>query len=113
MTKQSLLCALLLAGSLAAAAQSTSNTVAPPLPPLLVSYRYWPEQFVQWVGPELPYSMIELYADPSAAQPLYDVVLTERSTGKRVHYSNQQQQVDIDKLSGEAYLTSVVRQADC
>ncbi len=38
---------------------------------------------------------------------MYDVVLTDRSTGKRVHYSNQQQQVDIDKLSGDAYLTKI------
>ena len=107
MTKQSMVCALLLAGSLTGAAQSTAKAAVPPLPPLLVVYRYWPEQFVQWVGTELPYSMIELYADPEASQPLYDVVLTDRSTGKRVHYSNQQQQVDIDKLSGDAYLTKI------
>jgi hypothetical protein len=107
MSKRFLLSTLLLAGSLAAAGQSTTTAIAPPLPPLLIAYRYWPDQFVQWVGPELPYSMIELYADQTAPQPLYDVVLTDRSTGKRIYYSNQQQQVDIDKLSGEAYLTKI------
>jgi hypothetical protein len=75
-----------------------------PMAPQQIVYRHWPEQFVQWIGPELPYSMVELYVDG----PLYDVVLTERATGKRVHYSNQQQMVDIDQRSGaSAYLTSM------
>src|SRR5580704_569177 len=78
----------------------------PPIAPEQIVYRHWPEQFVQWVGPELPYTMIELYVNPAGATPLYDAVLTERATGKRVHYSNQQQMVDIDKRSGaEAHLT--------
>jgi hypothetical protein len=74
-----------------------------------IVYRHWPEQFVQWIGPELPYTMIELYVDPGAgATPLYDAVLTERSSGKRVHYTNQQQMVDIAKRSGaNAYLTTM------
>jgi hypothetical protein len=63
---------------------------------------------VQWIGPELPYTMIELYVDPAGATPLYEAVLTERATGKRVHYANQQQMVDLDKRSGaEAYLTKM------
>ena len=64
---------------------------------------------MQWIGPELPYTMIELYVDPgSGGTPLYEAVLTERATGKRVHYSNQQQMVDINKRSGtDAYLTNM------
>lgn len=83
--------------------------IPPPMAPEQIIYRHWPEQFVQWIGPELPYTMIELYVDPAAgATPLYDAVLTERATGKRVHYANQQQMVDIDKRSGaEAYLTTM------
>jgi hypothetical protein len=79
-----------------------------PVAPEQIVYRHWPEQFVQWIGPELPYTMIELYVDPAGGKPLYEAVLTERSTGKRVHYTNQQQMVDIDKGSGaEAYLTTM------
>ena len=79
-----------------------------PIPPEQIVYRHWPEQFVQWVGPELPYTMIELYVDPAGATPLYEAVLTERATGKRVHYTNQQQMVDIDQRSGAAaYLTTI------
>jgi hypothetical protein len=80
-----------------------------PIAPEQIVYRHWPEQFVQWIGPELSYSMIELYVDPAGgATPLYDAVLTERSSGKRVHYTNQQQMVDIAKRSGaDAYLTTM------
>ena len=61
-------------------AQSTdAAAIAPPMLPLLISYRYWPVQFVQFVGPELPYSMIELDVDPDAGKrPLLYVTLTDR-----------------------------------
>ena len=90
-------------------AQSGESLLPPPIAPEQIVYRHWPEQFVQWIGPELPYTMIELYVDPgTGATPLYDAVLTERTTGKRVHYANQQQMVDINKRSGaEAYLATM------
>jgi hypothetical protein len=99
---------LLLCSAVALAAQTVEPVLPPPMAPEQIVYRHWPEQFVQWIGPELPYTMIELYVDPgSGATPLYEAVLTERATGKRVHYSNQQQMVDIDKRSGaDAYLTT-------
>jgi hypothetical protein len=80
----------LLPVSLAAQAQGTSPTpIPPPVLPLITTYRYWPIQFVQFVGPELPYSMIELDVDPSdSKQPLLYVTLTDRATGKRGHYTD-------------------------
>jgi hypothetical protein len=79
-----------------------------PIAPEQIVYRHWPEQFIQWIGPELPYTMIELYVDPAGTTPLYDAVLTERSSGKRVHYTNQQQMADIAKRSGaDAYVTTM------
>src|SRR5580692_12511269 len=99
---------LLVVSAVMMAAQKTDAVIPPPIAPEQIVYRHWPEQFVQWIGPELPYTMIELYVNPAGATPLYDAVLTERATGKRVHYSNQQQMVDIDKRSGaEAYLTTM------
>jgi hypothetical protein len=100
---------LLLCSAVSLFAQSSESSLPPPIAPEQIVYRHWPEQFVQWIGPELPYTMIELYIDPGAgATPVYDAVLTERTTGKRIHYANQQQMVDIDKRSGaEAYLTTV------
>jgi hypothetical protein len=98
---------LLLGAAFSSYAQTAE--LPPPIAPEQIVYRHWPEQFVQWIGPELPYTMLELYVDPTAgATPLYEVVLTERATGKRVHYANQQQMVDIDKRSGtDAYLTKM------
>ena len=63
-------------------------TIAPPMLPLLTNYTYWPVQFVQWVGTELPYSMIELDVDSNSKHPLLYVTLTERATGKRIHYTD-------------------------
>ena len=100
---------LLLCSAVSLFAQSSEPSLPPPIAPEQIVYRHWPEQFVQWIGPELPYTMIELYVDPGAGTtPVYDAVLTERTTGKRIHYANQQQMVDIDKRSGaEAYLTTM------
>jgi hypothetical protein len=100
---------LLVVSAAMMAAQSAEPVLPPPIAPEQIIYRHWPEQFVQWIGPELPYTMIELYVDPgSGGTPLYEAVLTERATGKRVHYSNQQQMVDINKRSGaDAYLTNI------
>lgn len=84
--------ASLLSFNPAAQAQTTpvptaSAAIAPPMLPLLTSYRYWPVQFVQWVGTELPYSMIELDVDPAAGKhPLLYVTLTDRASGKRIHF---------------------------
>jgi hypothetical protein len=100
---------LLLFTAVSMFAQSAESLLPAPIAPEQIVYRHWPEQFVQWIGPELPYTMVELYVDPGAgATPTYDAVLTERATGKRVHYANQQQMVDIDKRSGaDAYLTTM------
>jgi uncharacterized protein YfiM (DUF2279 family) len=100
---------LFLASSLAALAQKSESALPAPTPVHQVVFRHWPEQFVQWVGSELPYSMIELYVDTTAGSaPLYDAVLTERATGNRVHYSDQQAAVDSNKSTGaESYLTKM------
>ena len=97
---------VLIATAMAAVAQA----VPPPIAPEQIIYRHWPEQFVQWIGTELPYTMIDCTSirGNAGATPLYEVVLTDRATGKRVHYSNQQQMVEVNKRSGaEAYLTNM------
>jgi hypothetical protein len=106
---KALTASLLLGSAAVIFAQTAEPVLPPPIAPEQIIYRHWPEQFVQWIGAELPYTMIELYVDPgSGATPLYEVVLTERATGKRVHYSNQPQMVDMDKRSGaEAYLSTM------
>ncbi len=82
---------------LALGAQTASSTT---LPLAGVYYRYWPEQIVQWVGPELPYSMIVLSVDDRGKQPIYDVQLIPRAAGRPVHYTNSAEELTIDEHSG-------------
>ena len=92
----------------APAATLAAQNIAPPSTGLLVQYQYWPVQYVQWVGTELPYSMIELDVDPGAKQPLYNVVLTERASGKRIIYANSDALVAAAKEQGQdAYRTQI------
>src|ERR1039458_671198 len=78
-----------------------SAQTAPTLPLAGVNYRYWPEQIVQWVGPELPYSMIVLNIDDRAKQPIYDVQLIPRGEGgKPIRYTNSAAELAIDQASG-------------
>lgn len=83
---------------LALSAQTPASS--PTLPLAGVYYRYWPEQIVQWVGPELPYSMIVLSVDDREKQPVYDVQLIPRAAGKPVHYTNSAQEMAIDQRAG-------------
>ena len=48
---------------------NSPHPIAPPTSGLIVDYRYWPVQYVQFVGTELPYSMITLEADTAGKQP--------------------------------------------
>lgn len=82
-------------------AQATPPAPASVTLPLAgVHYRYWPEQIVQWVGPELPYSMIVLDVDDRGKQPVYDVQLIDKSGAKAVHYTNTAEQLAVDQHSG-------------
>ncbi|HEY1499187.1 MAG TPA: hypothetical protein VGF88_06395 [Acidobacteriaceae bacterium] len=94
--------ALPIALPFALSAQTPTTAAATPTLPLAgVYYRYWPEQIVQWVGPELPYSMIVLNVDDRSKQPIYDVQLIPRAAGKPVRYTNSAEEVAIDQASGQ------------
>jgi hypothetical protein len=94
------LSAAALAFPIALAAQAPAPST-PTLPLAGVYYRYWPEQIVQWVGPELPYSMIVLNIDDRTKQPIYDVQLIPRTEGKPVRYTNSAQELAIVQASGQ------------
>ena len=79
----------------------TPATITPPLLPVTTTYRYWPVQFVQWIGAELPYSMIELDVDNTGKQPLLYVTLTDRATGKRIHYTDNDSLISAAAAMGE------------
>lgn len=79
-------------------AQAAPNAVT--LPVAGVHYRYWPEQLVQWIGPELPYSMIVLDVDNRGKQPVYDVELIDKSGKEAVHYTNSAAELALDQRYG-------------
>jgi hypothetical protein len=99
----------------APAPEASTAPIAPPMLPIMTSYRYWPVQFVQFVGPELPYSMIELDVDPANAKhPLLYVTLTDRATSKRIHYASDEGLIASATAQGEeAHKTALAfEQAD-
>jgi len=65
-----------------------------------VHYCYWPKQLVQWIGPELPYSMITLGVDDRGKQPTYDVELIDKGGRNVVHYTNTAEEAAIDQRAG-------------
>ncbi len=97
--------------SLALSAQTPAIT--PPILPLIAHYTYWPVQFVQFVGDELPYSMIELDVDSAGSKhPLLYVTLTDRTTGKRIHYSDNDALIASATAQGdEAHKTAIAYEA--
>ena len=100
--------------SLALSAQTpTVPSIAPPVLPLIAKYSYWPVQFVQFVGDELPYSMIELDVDnTNSKHPLLYVTLTDRATGKRIHYSDDDGLIATATAQGdEAHKTAIAYEA--
>ncbi len=88
-------------GSIAMYAQTAQSASAHVSLPLAgVHYRYWPEQLVQWIGPELPYSIIVLDIDERGKKPVYDVEFIDKSGEEIVHYTNTLEQFADDQSSG-------------
>ncbi len=86
--------------------------IAPPMLPIMTNYTYWPVQFVQFVGAELPYSMIELDTDGNSKHPLLYLTLTDRASGKRIHYTDNDGLIATAKALGEeAHKTALAYEA--
>lgn len=92
--------AVAVTGILAGTMGLPAQTHTAPLPLAGVYYRYWPEQMVQWVGPELPYSMIVADIDDRGKQPIYDVQLIAKTGGAMVRYTNSAEELAIDQRAG-------------
>ena len=80
---------------------AAAPSIAPPIVPIRTVYRFWPLQFVQFVGAELPYSMVMLEVDPAGKKPALVLTLTDRATGKRVHYAETDALVAMEGAAGE------------
>jgi hypothetical protein len=84
---------------LAASVRAQTNAGQSPFPilPLIVEYEYVPQYFLQWINDDPQYSMIEALVG-RGEQPIYQVVMTEKSSSRRVYYSNSEAKVK--ELSG-------------
>jgi hypothetical protein len=101
-------CLLLVSATLLPLASSAQTSIAPPTSGLIITYQYWPEQFVQYVGTELPYSMLELDVNRDGKTPVYNVVLTERTKDQRIQYSNSDAVIAAAKAQGnDAHKTEI------
>ena len=82
-------------------AAQTTKPAPPPLGPL-VSYQYWPTQYIQFItGPELPYSMFMFEANTDTKQPIYHASFTSKD-GTTTSYTNSDVLAAYDKASGAA-----------
>lgn len=98
------------------AATLTAQVTKPAPPPLgpIVSYQYWPTQYIQFItGPELPYTMFMFEADTAnAKQPIYHAAFTAKD-GSRIHYVNTDALAAYYKATGEqTYKTSFAVESD-
>jgi len=100
----------------AVAAGSRRQTGAPtvgntqafiPIAPLIVEYEYSPHYFMQWLDDHPRYARIEVSVS-DAEPPVFNLVLTEKGSGRRVNYSNSEERVKALTRSGvEARLAKI------
>jgi hypothetical protein len=70
------------------------QTPALPFPvlPVIAEYEYTPHYFMQWLDDHPQYARIEA-AVTDSQPPVYNLVLTERGSGRRVNYCNSEAKV--------------------
>jgi len=86
--------------SLPMGAQTASTAKNTAVPLAGVRYRYWTEELMQFIGPELPYSMISIEVDNRGKAPVYDAMLADKQGKNIVHYVNTDAQLETDRKAG-------------
>jgi hypothetical protein len=88
-------------------ATETSKPPLIPILPLLVEYEYAPLHLMQWIDDNPQYTMIEAIVHQTAT-PLYQVILTEKETRRRVYYCNLEARVnELARDGREAHLAAI------
>src|SRR5262249_40679781 len=78
-----------------------------PVLPLIVHYEYVPHYFVQWLNDHPQYTRIEAAVTDSAS-PIFNLMLTEKGSGRRVNYCNAEARLKAMAQAGqEARLTKI------
>lgn len=71
-----------------------------PIVPMNVRFQYVPQYFAEIIGNDQRYGSIEALIDNDSLQPWYEVVLTDRTTGRRIFYLNSLEGVTILRAEG-------------
>ena len=91
-------------------ARQASETKIPaliPILPLLIEYEYAPLSLIQWINDHPQYTMIEAIINQTGT-PLYQVILTEKETRRRVYYCNVEAKVkELARDGLEAHLAAI------
>jgi hypothetical protein len=85
--------------------QETVPTIYLPIVPVLAEYEFAPQYFSQWIK-HPNYSLIEAISNKDGT--IWQIILTETETRKRVVYTNSKTQFEYLKKEGkEVYLTNI------
>jgi hypothetical protein len=97
----------------ALAQDSAATATTAPIPAVKLDYRFVPDYFVEWLAStDQPYSMIEAFLnDADAAKPSIEIVLTDRATGKRVHYVNTPELAKLAIANDDVHVTNIAYKA--
>ncbi|MGH9939979.1 MAG: hypothetical protein ACREAM_27370 [Blastocatellia bacterium] len=91
-------------------AQRAPETKKPafiPILALLIEYEYAPLSLMQWINDHPQYTMIEAIVHQTST-PLYQVILTEKETRRRVYYCNVEAKVkELTRAGREAHLAAI------
>ncbi len=90
------------------AQQPAAKKRAPlPIVPLLVEYEYAPEFLMQWINDHPQYTMIEAMVG-KGEPPVYQVILTEKASQRRVWYCNVEAKIkSLTQTGREAHLAAI------
>ena len=84
-----------LAGPLRAQADGNADVQSNlPIIPMTVRFQFVPQYFVQLLGNDRRYGSIEALIDSSPERPWYEVILTDKTTGRRIFYLNSPEAVN-------------------
>jgi hypothetical protein len=105
-----LVCGLALLAGTSSAQAPGNQAVGSSLPvlPMNVRFRFVPQYFVQLIYDDPKYSRIEALIDNDPKQPLYEIILADRTTAERIIYSNSQEMVNTLRRGGKtAYQSNI------
>lgn len=98
-----------LTGAVGSYAQSDEAILSSfPIVPMNFRFRFVPQYFVQRIDDDPKYSRIEALIDDGLSKPWYEIILSDKTTGDRIIYSNSEETVNTLRGVGKtAYRSNI------